>query len=301
MMNEHGVTFGDHVLTRLASAWVPLTLALLVAVTLLLVRARRTDRGRQVSESPPVIFVLLLFGMGLLLALAVEFAFVLDLERTRANTVFKIYYQVWVLWSLASAYGVYDLLCGPSRPRSRAIRVVTGALITVSLALGLTYPILAIPTRIDNPQPTLDGIEVYVRDPGHAAAKNTYAVAQWINQNVSGAPVLLEGADGKPGYRASRSRLSSWTGLPIPIGWVYHEQQWRGTDTIQRQRTADVATIYSTLDPAVALDLLQRYKVEYVFIGDFERGLYPAKGLAKFDRMLPLIFRQGNARLYHVP
>ena len=51
-------------------------------------------------------FALLLAGMGLCLTLFPEFFFLRDNFFVRINTVFKFYYQAWVLWSIAGAYAV---------------------------------------------------------------------------------------------------------------------------------------------------------------------------------------------------
>jgi uncharacterized membrane protein len=50
----------------------------------------------------------------------------------------------------------------------------------------------------------------------------------------------------------------------------------------------------------VARSLLQRYAVAYVLVGDRERKQYPAKGLAKFDRMFSIVSQQDTVTLYRV-
>ena len=45
----------------------------------------------------PDVFALLLIGLALLLAYSVEFVYLRDLFGTRMNTVFKFYYQAWVM------------------------------------------------------------------------------------------------------------------------------------------------------------------------------------------------------------
>jgi uncharacterized membrane protein len=128
---------------------------------------------------------------------------------------------------------------------------------------------------------------------------DAYAAVQWLDQNVLGVPIILEASDTE--VSASLSRISSWTGLPTLVGWPGHETQWRGSDEVQRQRLPDIRTIYSTTDPNLAMNLLQRYSVSFVYVGRAERKLYPAEGLAKFERMLPIAFRTGEVTIYRVP
>ena len=89
------------------------------------------DRDRFLSLSLPDLFALVLLGLGLLLPLSVEFIYLRDLFGTRMNTVFKFYFQAWVLLALASAYAVSVV--------SSRIRGVGG----VTWRLGLTVLVLA--------------------------------------------------------------------------------------------------------------------------------------------------------------
>ena len=82
--------------------------------------------------------------------------------------IFKFYYQTWALLGVASAYGVWSVVSGVGeRPLPQGVRAGLGAAAGVLLALGLVFPLHAIPSRmfdetgrINNPQPpalTLDG------------------------------------------------------------------------------------------------------------------------------------------------
>lgn len=67
-------------------------------------------------------FTLLLIGAGAVLTLAPDFVYLRDNFGVRINTVFKLYYQGWLLFSLASAFAVWSLLAArpevePSRRR----------------------------------------------------------------------------------------------------------------------------------------------------------------------------------------
>ena len=50
-----------------------------------------------------------MIGLALLLAYSVEFVYLRDLFGTRMNTVFKFYFQAWVMLALAAAFGVSRL------------------------------------------------------------------------------------------------------------------------------------------------------------------------------------------------
>ena len=93
-------------------------------------------------------FVLLLIGMGLVLTLFPEFLYLKDNFGVRINTVFKFYYQAWVLWSLAGAYGAYSIMADGSLPLPHpALRLGFGVLAAFSLGGGLAYTIEAVAHR----------------------------------------------------------------------------------------------------------------------------------------------------------
>jgi YYY domain-containing protein len=55
-------------------------------------------------------FVLLLVLLGALLVIVPEFIYLRDQFGTRMNTIFKFYFQAWILWSLAGSYFIARML-----------------------------------------------------------------------------------------------------------------------------------------------------------------------------------------------
>jgi uncharacterized membrane protein len=254
-------------------------------------------RKPSASEKPydarsPIDFALLLFGVGLLLTIGTEFAYIIDGFGTRMNTIFKFYYQAWALWSVASAFAAYYLIAGAQlKP---IVRGLAAGVVVVVVALGLVFPAMAIRTKIEVDQPTLDVLKFTSQ-----FAPDDGAAAQWLNQNAQGNPVILEAPGDE--YNAGTSRISTWTGLPSVVGWAGHEGQWRGNYDIQGPRATDIQEIYKTGDVNRMLELLKQYDVRYVIVGPNEQRLYPGKGLEKFAQYLPVAFQQGGVTIYLVP
>ena len=93
-------------------------------------------------------FVALLIGMGLCLTLFCEFFYLKDNFFVRINTVFKLYYQAWMLWSIAAAYAVYSVLIDRGLPTPhRVVRLAAGAVFLFSALAGLLYGVLAVHHR----------------------------------------------------------------------------------------------------------------------------------------------------------
>src|SRR6185503_5629758 len=62
------------------------------------------------SERNPSAFVFLMIALGALLILGPEFLYLRDNFGYRINTIFKFYYQAWIVLSIAAAYCMILLL-----------------------------------------------------------------------------------------------------------------------------------------------------------------------------------------------
>jgi len=230
-------------------------------------------------------FVLILIALASLLLLLCETFYIRDVFSSRMNTVFKFYYQAWVLLAVAAAYGLYAI---PRRwPRWAAVSVDVIAWLLVLAAL--CYPIYAIPIKAGDfrGQPTLDGT-AWLAGPYPADLK----AIRWLNEHVTGAPTILEAVgDNYSDY----GHVSGLTGLPTVMGWPGHEWQWRGEYPYQRE--ADVKAIYGG-DVATAQSLLAQYDVTYVYVGTLERRDYPAESLARFAEFMDVVYDQDGVMIY---
>jgi uncharacterized membrane protein len=253
------------------------------------------------------IFTILLIFLGLALTLSVEFFYLRDSFNVRMNTVFKFYYQAWIMLGCASAFGVWWLL-NEARPVlsavARAIFLV-GCVLLISA--GLVYPLMAGYSRVDgfSASPNLDSTSNLAK-----TNPDDWAAIEWLRTVASGAPVILEAPGKSYNYEG---RISAFSGLPALLGWSLHEAQWRGNYDEQGKREPDIEAIYTTRDPQQALDLLQKWDVRYVVVGPSEinyiqqlcsdpnRVCNLARALAKFDMLLIPVFRQGNMTIYEVP
>jgi YYY domain-containing protein len=306
---------------RVSDPWLFLFLSFLLA---LVVVSLTTLVRSQASASPEgthanlvensSIFVLALIFIGLALTFSVEFFYLRDSFGVRINTVFKFYYQGWVMMGIASAYGLWWLLASERRPLGRLSSglITTGA--TLLIAAGLVYPVMAYYSRADGflSTPDLDGASnIATQNP------DDWAAIQWLRQN-SGItpqgipPTILEAPGSSYTYEG---RISAFSGVPALLGWAVHESQWRGNYIEQGKREPDIQTIYTTKDGQLALQLLQKWDVHYVVIGNSEVNYIDQKckdsqlnlacnlsaALRKFDTTLKPVFQQGSVTIYAVP
>ncbi len=250
------------------------------------------------------------------LSLFVEFV-VLVGDIGRMNTVFKFYYQVWVMFALASALAL-PAVASVWHAWPRRIRSVWMLLFASLLAASFLYPVTGTPKKVEDrfvqTAPTLDGLAfaekaVYLQPAGTGMPGRQFPLApdlhaiRWLQDNITGSPVLLEMNTGTLLYTWG-NRISIHTGLPSVVGWSWHQRQQQAgiVDNRVDARIAEVQAIYRTPDPQLARALMNRYGVRLVVVGELERLFGTPEGIEKFAHMgLEKIYDQENVAIYRVP
>ena len=299
-------------LTAFASGAIASTIAflalLLAAVVVVLVRRLMGDR----DDAPYVAFVGLAVGVALALAIGLDI-WKVEGDIDRMNSIFKFYIHIWIVLALASAYLLWRLYDGRRTSllgMTWTKKLWVGAFVLLLLSASV-YPVLGTQDRLRDrfnghaTALTLDGaafIEgtVYNDREGDIDLEADYEGIVWLKRNIKGSPVVLEGVT--PTYRWG-GRVSIHTGLPSIVGWKWHQEQQRWDySTAVGRRISDVARIYETPDIDVALEILDRYSVEYVYVGQVERLYYRGDGLDKFERSAELdkVFHSDRVDIYRV-
>lgn len=233
----------------------------------------------------------------------------------RMNTVFKFHLQAWVLLAIVGATA-WAYVARKSRRLPTYLapwRGIWAVVLLMLLVAAATYPLLATPVktglRFANPpeELTLDGMAylccAHYEDRGHdLMLPADYRALLWMQDNIQGTPGVAEGNTGL--YRWG-SRVSIYTGLPTIIGWDWHQRQQRwGFQYQVEERLRDVKALYEASTMAAAWPILQRYRIEYIYVGGLERAYYPAAGLEKFDHAvahgLSLVYQNAGVSIYRV-
>jgi YYY domain-containing protein len=293
LMAVNGDSVGDAIAAR---GWNWATAAFLATALVVSVLAlwRSLELERVESSTP----ALAATSVGLLLILGAEFFFVRDLFGTRLNSVFKLYFQAWLLLAVSGAFSVGWLLRQVSLP-SMGLKVARGAavgLAALCVAGGLLYPLGATLSRtggLGSASRTLDGLSFSLAESG-----DDYNGIEFLRERADQGERLIE-ASGNPYSLAGR--VSARTGIPTVLGWDGHEVQWGRDGSLLSQRRAAVDEVYETASLEEALSILRQYDVTYVFVGTVERGKYPAEGLLKFESGLVAVYRSGDTVIYRTP
>ena len=235
--------------------------------------------------------IILLFQLaGFAMILMVE-VIVLTGDVGRMNTVFKFYLQAWTFLAISAAYGFVDLLPRLWKPAMADWKKFWRACGILLVGCGLLFPIAAsmdkITDRISNTVPlTLDGMDymqssIYWQDGIEMDLEQDYQGILWMQENVQGSPVIVEGTSSL--YQWG-SRYSIYTGLPTVIGWDWHQRQQKTIlpSNWVTDRITEVETFYNTTDVKTACGFLEKYGVKYIVVGQLERIRYAEEGLQKF-------------------
>ena len=287
----------------LAKAWI-----LLLGVPLLLLGTALTLESR---ATPARRFQTFLATTGVALTLGVEYV-VIKGDIGRMNTVFKFYLQVWILWGIVSAVAL-SYLATRQRCWQPSWRKVWNTLLGFLLVAACLYPIFAASGKTrdrwnPNAPKGLDGM-AYMRSVNYYDAnrdmvlENDRQAIVWMQDHIVGSPVIAEA--NTPLYRWG-SRISIYTGLPSVVGWDWHQKQQRAavSGMVVDWRLQDLRDLYNTSDVQLAISIVRKYRISYIFVGELEQAYYDAVGLAKFEEMigsaLDVAYRSGPVTIYKV-
>jgi uncharacterized membrane protein len=212
-------------------------------------------------------------------------------EHRRANTMFKLVYQAFIMYSLVSGYVFYKVRSLLKRKLSKIFYVLLFSLI---FSIHLIYPYFAINSFY--------GHKNYQGLWGLNFLKDNYSsnleAINWINKNISGQPVMLEAVGDS---YTTFNQISMATGLPTVQGWVVHEWLWRGGYDKPKQRQDDVSLIYEGEDVNRLRGLVEKYNIKYIFVGPKEYEKYSDLNEDNFKEIGgQIIFQSGKTKIYQL-
>ncbi len=277
----------------------------------------------------PDIFIVLLIITSSVLIITPEFIYMKDIypDHYRANTMFKLVFQAFIMLSIVSGYTIIRVLSKDLLSKKSLSKTVGGIFFILTtlflLFMIFMYPYFAvtsyypgfkddIDTYICRMLPFLpkdkaswcasrqlkyqglDGLQ-YLKKRSIQDENDDYKAILWLN-HIKGQPVILESQGDS---YTEHERISANTGLPTVLGWFVHEWLWRGED-VPKPRSEDVKKIYESENIDETRDLLKRYTVAYVIIGDLERQKYPNLIQDKFNRLGREVFTQGKTSIYEI-
>jgi len=251
-------------------------------------------RELNVSDLFAITIGLCAFG----LVIIPELIYVVDIysgDYKRANTMFKLTYQAYIMFGIAMSFMIPRLLLSARKTWYKVVAtIMLVCLIWTTGYLGEAFY-------------DWFGIGDKGRDTGYitldsaAFLKNEfyedYLAINWLNENVKGVSVVLEAN----GYAYTYyQRVSTITGLPTVLGWETQEWLWRSYESeflemppSQIERRDDIETIYTSDSYDEVKALLKKYDVGYIYVGGLERE--------KFTNINEDMLKSMGSIVYEVP
>lgn len=229
-------------------------------------------------------FVYLLFVFGIFLVLTPEFFYIKDIypAHFRANTMFKLGYQAFIMMSIASVFTLFLI----QKYKNRLLFIFYSLL----FIFIFIYPFYSIPSYYGqlNRKVELDGslwlLNEYPEDK---------EIIDWLNNNVNNQPVILEAqGDSYTDYE----RISSLTGLPTVAGWWVHEWLWRGSPDFIGKRIPETTALYESRDLNLTKELIRKYNIRFIIVSTLEKQKYQNLNEEKFKKIGRLVFQSSNQK-----
>ena len=255
----------------------PTILTLLFIISLLVEKLRGTEQKSLYrllkSVTLPDLFAVIMGLCAIGLVLIPELVYVRDIYENgnaRANTMFKLTYQAYIMFGMTMLYSIFRLLIIGKNRILKAASVI-GLLLFVwtcgyfGNSAHSWFGEVWKPSQYKGLNATAFLETDFSEDVGGI---------RWLKEHIEDSPVVLE-ANGDS--YSEYERVSAMTGLPTVMGWYVHEWLWRGNLADINARIADIESIYTSTDEAQVRQLLEQYDVSYVFVGSCERKKYGEK------------------------
>lgn len=222
------------------------------------------SRGNAASATQPRgrNFLILALGVTAMLLLIIpEMVYVEDIYTgyPRANTMFKLTYQSFILMSLVMGWMVNEVL----RKRKRLF------LIGVVILWGglMIFPFKAYPSyyRDFKEYQGLDGLE-WMR----VEEKDKWGAVVYLTDNEDGKNLLEAVGDSYSRFNS----VSAFSGTNSVLGWRVHEWLWRGGYERVKERELEVKTVFEKGKEEKSREIIRKYDVGWIYIGKEERENY---------------------------
>lgn len=234
------------------------------------------------------IIILIICAFGLIIA--PELVYVVDIydNAPRANTMFKLTYNSFIMLGLCMSYMLLKLII----EKGKFYKIFGSIFLFIFIATFLYSidPLLGWYGNVFNSKEYegLDSTEFlnnyymanYMDEDkakyvdSDITMVDDLAVINWLKENANRGDVILEHQGDDFSFD---NRVSVFTALPTPLGWVAHEWLWRSVnssidfpDSLQ-ERSDDIDYIYTSGDIEKNKELLAKYNIKYIIVGYVER------------------------------
>ena len=226
-----------------------------------------------------------------------ELVYVRDIyenRNARANTMFKLTYQAYIMFGMTMAYVIFRLLFINCKKILKAVGVIGLVLLLWTCgyfgrSVNSWFGQVLDPSQYKGLNATAFLETDFVEDAG---------AIRWLKENIQDSPVVLEAnGDSYSNYE----RVSAMTGLPTVMGWYVHEWLWRNDVADLNEKSAEIESIYTSTDTQKVQELIKKYDISYIFVGSCEREKYGANlNNAGLESLGEIVYQDPNYETYIV-
>ena len=239
-------------------------------------------------------FIFTLFSFSSFLLVIPEFFYIKDIypAHFRANTMFKLGYQAFIIMSIASVFTFFQI-SQLSNIKAKITLKIVFSFFFFFIFIYSYYAFTSYYGRLNRPV-ELDGTKWLA-----LSYPEDKEIIDYLNKNIEQEqqPVILEAqGDSYTDYE----RISANTGLPTVAGWWVHEWLWRGSSDMVGKRIPDITSLYESTDLQYTQQLINKYNIGYVIISKMEKEKYKNLNEQKFNQIGEKIFQtsNGNGAIY---
>ena len=226
-----------------------------------------------------------------------ELVYVRDIYENgnaRANTMFKLTYQAYIMFGMTMAYVIFRLLFINCKKILKAVGVIGLVLLLWTCgyfgrSVDSWFGQVLDPSQYKGLNATAFLETDFVEDAG---------AIRWLKENIQDSPVVLEAnGDSYSNYE----RVSAMTGLPTVMGWYVHEWLWRNDVADLNEKSAEIESIYTSTDTQRVQELIKKYDISYIFVGSCEREKYGENlNNAGLESLGEIVYQDPNYETYIV-
>jgi len=201
-----------------------------------------------------------------------HYIFIQDSFNNQMNTIFKFWYDGWIVLSIISPVYIYLIL---TNFFSVKLKYFIFFMVILFLFFNV-YNVLSIYSRISDTQnKSLDGFS-YLK----TSNLDLYNAISWASKNLNN-DIVLESV----GNSYSNSNIfSAFTGNPTLLAWPGHQLQWGIQANVITKRMDYVHSIYMNGLSEFNDQIINEYNIKYIFIGPLERERFGINVINNFNK-----------------
>lgn len=301
MFDGIGVVSSRSYISQLLVLWGTPISCVILFFLYLLNKKKYTDSEVKLSDG--IIIVLGICGTGL--CIIPELVYVKDIYINgfpRANTMFKLTYQAFILFGIAMGYILMAIINAESKEEIDikeyfALKSIKRFATVLLLLLILTGGYFFTASRMWMGEiktwkyQGLDATKTIVDNMGGEAE-----VLKYIEDNIpAGVTILVANGNSY----TDNCVIPALTGNPTVLGWYTHEWLWHNSGEYVEKRQADVLEIYTGTNEEIKKELIEEYNIEYIYIGDKERGAFADINTGAIEELGTVVYSDDAGRILY--